>query len=66
MFRLDLLVKDIALARELLAGHGLTSSMGDTAAALYDRAVEVGLGELDYSAVYRALSGPAGDVNADA
>ncbi len=55
MFRLDLLVKDVALARELLAAHGLTSSMGDAAAALFDRAAEAGLGELDYSAVYRVV-----------
>ena len=66
MFRLDLLVKDVALARELLAGHGLVSSMGDTAAALYDRAVEAGLGELDYSAVYRAVVEPASAVDDDA
>ena len=33
MFRLDLLVKDITLAQELLCSHGLESSMGVTAAA---------------------------------
>ena len=63
MFRLDLLVKDVALARELLATHGLTSSMGDTAAELYDRALEAGLGGLDYSAVYRVAGDPAGGIN---
>lgn len=55
MFRLDLLVKDVALALDVLAGHGLTSSMGETAAALYDEAMEAGLGGLDYSAVYRVV-----------
>ena len=55
MFRLDLLVKDVALAQELLAAHGLVSSMGEAAAALYERALEAGLGELDYSAVYRVV-----------
>ena len=40
--------------------------MGDTAAALYDRAVEAGLGELDYSAVYRAVVEPASAVDDDA
>ena len=61
MFRLDLLVKDVALARDLLATHGLTSSMGETAAALYEKAMDAGLGGLDYSAVYRVAGDAADD-----
>lgn len=61
MFRLDLLVKDVELAQELLASHGLTSSMGIAAAALYDKALKAGLGDLDYSAVFRVVDAPADD-----
>ncbi len=67
MFRLDLLVKDITLAQELLASHGLKSTMGETAGALYGRALGQGLGALDYSAVYRAVEQDSDDVaNGDA
>jgi 3-hydroxyisobutyrate dehydrogenase-like beta-hydroxyacid dehydrogenase len=66
MFRLDLLVKDIALAQELLSSHGLESSMGVTAAALYEKALEQGLGALDYSAVYRAVESDGDAVESDA
>jgi 3-hydroxyisobutyrate dehydrogenase len=66
MFRLDLLVKDVTLAQELLSSHGLESSMGVTAAALYEKALEQGLGALDYSAVYRAVEPDTDVVESDA
>ena len=59
MFRLDLLVKDIQLALQVLDGHDFRSSMGETAAALFAEAVDAGLGELDYSAVYRVVGQPS-------
>lgn len=65
MFRLDLLVKDIALAQELLDSHGLRSTMGDTAEELYSRALELGLGSLDYSAVYRAVEAKLNDTEGE-
>ena len=54
MFRLDLLRKDLALALEFAAEHGVEMPVTAVAADAYDAALETGLGELDYSAVYRA------------
>jgi 3-hydroxyisobutyrate dehydrogenase len=54
LFRLDLLRKDLALALELAAEHGLEAPVTEEAARAYDVALEAGLGGLDYSAVYRA------------
>lgn len=52
MFMLDLIVKDMQLAHELAAAHGVTSEMTDTALAQYLRGQEQGDGKLDYSAVF--------------
>ena len=52
LFRLDLLRKDLALALELAEAHGTVADVGEAAARVYDRALEAGLGPLDYSAVY--------------
>ena len=54
LFRLDLLRKDLALALELAAEHGVPVTVTEVAAGVYDDALEAGLGGLDYSAVYRA------------
>jgi 3-hydroxyisobutyrate dehydrogenase len=52
LFRLDLLRKDLALALELAAEHGVSMPMTSTAAELYDAARAAELGDLDYSAVH--------------
>jgi 3-hydroxyisobutyrate dehydrogenase-like beta-hydroxyacid dehydrogenase len=52
MFRLDLLRKDLALALSFAEEEGIALPMTDAAAAVYDEAMEAGLGGLDYSAVY--------------
>ena len=55
MFRLDLLLKDLALALELAAEVGVSASVAEASSRLYREALQAGLGELDYSAVYLAL-----------
>jgi 3-hydroxyisobutyrate dehydrogenase len=52
MFMLDLIVKDLALACDLAAEHGLDADVARTALAAYRKAQNQGLGRLDYSAVY--------------
>ena len=52
MFMLDLIVKDLELARDLAAAHGLTAEMTAVALAQYRQGQQRGLGALDYSAVY--------------
>lgn len=52
MFMLDLIVKDLELARELAAAHGLSAEMTAAALTQYRQGQERGLGALDYSAVY--------------
>ena len=52
MFMLDLIVKDLELARDLAAAHGLTAEMTAAALAQYRQGQQRGLGALDYSAVY--------------
>lgn len=54
LFRLDLLVKDLGLALELAAEHGVAAPVAAAAARAYDAALEAGLGVLDYSAVHLA------------
>jgi 3-hydroxyisobutyrate dehydrogenase len=56
LFRLDLLVKDLGLALELAAEHGVEAKVGEAAARAYDAALAAGLGALDYSAVYLATA----------
>jgi len=53
MFRLDLLVKDVRLALELAEADGVEAPVGHEVLRAYERAVEDGLGALDYSAVIR-------------
>jgi 3-hydroxyisobutyrate dehydrogenase len=53
LFRLDLLVKDLALALELAGLDGVRAPVTEAAAGLYGEAIAAGLGPLDYSAVYR-------------
>lgn len=53
LFRLDLLVKDLGLALELAAEHGVPTPVADAAATMYRTALDAGLAALDYSAVYR-------------
>ena len=52
MFMLDLIVKDLELARDLAVAHGLSAEMTAAALAQYHQGQERGLGALDYSAVY--------------
>jgi 3-hydroxyisobutyrate dehydrogenase-like beta-hydroxyacid dehydrogenase len=52
MFMVDLIVKDLALACDLAAEHGLDADVARTALAAYRKAQTHGLGRLDYSAVY--------------
>jgi 3-hydroxyisobutyrate dehydrogenase len=51
MFTVDLMEKDLGLAEELAASHGLCSEPLAAALALYRRAQAEGHGALDYSAV---------------
>jgi 3-hydroxyisobutyrate dehydrogenase len=52
LFALDLIAKDLALARELAVEHGLSVPLAETALDEYRVAQEAGLGRLDYSAVF--------------
>ena len=58
LFALDLIAKDLALALELAADHGLDAPVADAALDAYRAAQRDGLGALDYSAVYRRGGGP--------
>jgi len=60
MFMLDLIAKDLALACELAEEHGVEPTVAEAALAAYREAQERGLGRLDYSAVYRAISADVG------
>jgi 3-hydroxyisobutyrate dehydrogenase len=52
MFMVDLIIKDLALACDLAAEHGLDAEVARTALAAYRKAQDQGHGRLDYSAVY--------------
>jgi 3-hydroxyisobutyrate dehydrogenase len=54
MFMVDLIVKDLALACDLADEHGIDPALAETALAAYRKAQQMGLGRLDYSAVYLA------------
>jgi len=54
LFHLDLIEKDLVLALELAAEHGLATPVTDAALARYREAQAQGLGRLDYSAVFLA------------
>lgn len=55
LFPTDLLVKDVRLALDAAAAHGLGLPMAETALARYAEAQARGWGGLDYSAVARVL-----------
>jgi len=57
MFTIDLMEKDLALAEELAAEHGIESQPLAAALALYRRAQAEGHGALDYSAVALTTGG---------
>ena len=57
MFMLDLIVKDLILARDLAAEHELDPLVARAALASYRAAQQQGLGRLDYSAVYLSNAG---------
>ena len=59
LFALDLIEKDLGLALELVASHGLETPVATAAIASYREAQRDGLGALDYSAVYRRVAGKA-------
>jgi 3-hydroxyisobutyrate dehydrogenase len=52
MFTVDLIVKDLALARDLAAENGIDPGLAAAALEAYQRAQQHGFGRLDYSAVY--------------
>ena len=54
MFVVDLIVKDVELACDLAAEHGVDPGVARAALEAYRHAQEEGLGRLDYSAVFRA------------
>jgi 3-hydroxyisobutyrate dehydrogenase len=56
LFTLDLMVKDLGLALDLAAEHGLDAQVAETALARYRAAREAGHGGLDYSAVFLAVT----------
>ena len=55
MFSLDLLHKDLTLALELAREAGVEAGVAARALEAYERARKQGLGDRDYSAVYRAV-----------
>jgi 3-hydroxyisobutyrate dehydrogenase len=57
MFTVDLMEKDLSLAEQLAAEHGLEAEPLAAALALYRRAQEEGHGPLDYSAVALTTGG---------
>jgi 3-hydroxyisobutyrate dehydrogenase len=52
LFSLDLMAKDLDIALELAAGHGVETPVASASRERYRDAQERGLGGLDYSAVY--------------
>jgi 3-hydroxyisobutyrate dehydrogenase len=60
LFALDLIAKDLGLARELAEEHGVAVPVATAALDAYRAAQRDGLGALDYSAVYRRGDGPEG------
>lgn len=58
-FMLSLMRKDLTYAIEEAARHGVTLSTATAARALYDRAVEAGLAERDFSAIVEPVRGAA-------
>jgi 3-hydroxyisobutyrate dehydrogenase len=57
MFTVDLMEKDLALAEQLAAEHGLEAEPLAAALALYRRTQQAGHGSLDYSAVALTTGG---------
>jgi 3-hydroxyisobutyrate dehydrogenase len=52
LFALDLIAKDLGLALELAANHGVEAPVAEAALDAYRTAQRAGRGSLDYSAVY--------------
>lgn len=52
LFSLDLMAKDLDIALELAADHGVETPVASASRERYRDAQERGLGGLDYSAVY--------------
>jgi len=61
MFMLDLIVKDLALACELAEANGIDPAVARSALSAYENARQIGLGRLDYSAVYLSVSDSPSD-----
>ncbi len=59
-FPLKHMRKDLRLAVESAAAENLQLALGETAGALYDRALNAGLGDGDFSAVFRVVNGSGG------
>jgi 3-hydroxyisobutyrate dehydrogenase len=59
LFRLDLIYKDLGLALELAAAHGVSARVTEAATRAYEQALAAGHGALDFSAVH--LVRPASD-----
>ncbi len=57
MFTVDLMEKDLALAEQLAAEHGLEAEPLASALALYRRTQQAGHGSLDYSAIALTTGG---------
>jgi len=55
LFSLDLMAKDLGLALELAAAHGVEAPVASTSRDRYREAQSRGAGALDYSSVYAAL-----------
>jgi 3-hydroxyisobutyrate dehydrogenase len=60
LFTLDLIAKDLGLARDLAEGHGVDVPVAEAALGAYRAAQRDGRGALDYSAVYRRGDGTEG------
>jgi 3-hydroxyisobutyrate dehydrogenase len=58
LFSVDLMAKDLDLALELAAAHGVEAPAATASRDRYRTAQELGGGALDYSAVYTALRPP--------
>jgi 3-hydroxyisobutyrate dehydrogenase len=60
LFALDLIAKDLELALELAAGHGVDAAVARAALDAYREAQRTGSGSLDYSAVFLRFASAMG------
>jgi len=56
-FTVAMMLKDLLLAREAAASVGADTPLGADAAELYRKLADAGLGELDFSSMYRLVAG---------